>query len=115
MESNSIIVIGAGAAGLVIAIGAAKAGKKVLIVERGSWGGDCTNFGCIPSKSLIASAHAAHALKEGHSLGIENVSKAVKAEESLARVRSIVSEVRSHEDAEALEKFGVETLEGTAV
>ena len=56
MSNNySIIVIGAGAGGLVVAIGAAKAGKKVLLIDKGTWGGDCTNFGCIPSKSLIAS------------------------------------------------------------
>ena len=58
MKRYSIIVIGAGSAGLVVAIGAAKAGKKVLLIEKGNYGGDCTNFGCIPSKSLIASAKA---------------------------------------------------------
>ncbi len=57
-----IVVIGAGAGGLVIAIGGTKAGKKVLLIEKGPYGGDCTNFGCIPSKSLIASAHSAFAM-----------------------------------------------------
>lgn len=114
MKTYPIIVIGAGAGGLVIAIGAAKAGKKVLLIEKGNWGGDCTNFGCIPSKSLIASAHAAHAFKEGRTLGIESVSLQLKARESLTRTRHIVEEVRSHEDPEALAKLGVETITGTA-
>ena len=51
-----MIVIGAGPGGLVVANGLAKAGKKVLLIDRGNWGGDCTNFGCIPSKALIESA-----------------------------------------------------------
>lgn len=114
MKSYPLVVIGAGAAGLVIAIGAAKAGKKVLLIEKGPYGGDCTNFGCIPSKSLIASAHTAHAIKEAKKFGIEIVLLAFKANDSLARVRHIVEEVRSHEDSSALAKIGIETLTGSA-
>ncbi|NGX61007.1 MAG: Mercuric reductase [Chlamydiae bacterium] len=101
MRKYPIVVIGAGAGGLVIAIGATRAGKKVLLVEKGHYGGDCTNFGCIPSKSLIASGEdrKLYAQKKG----------------ALERVRGIVSEVRSHEDPEALAKMGVETLTGKAV
>lgn len=115
MKNYPLIVIGAGAGGLVIAIGAAKAKKKVLLIEKGNYGGDCTNFGCIPSKSLIASAHAAHALKEGKELGIDSSPQSLKAQEALARVRKIVDEIRSHEEPEALGKLGVETVTGTAV
>lgn len=80
-----VVVIGAGAGGLVCAIGAASAGKKVLLVEKGNWGGDCTNFGCIPSKALISG-------------------------KTLDEVRETVREVRSHENPEALNALGVETL-----
>lgn len=114
MSHYSVIVIGAGAGGLVIAIGAARAGKKVLLIEKGNWGGDCTNFGCIPSKSLIASAHAAHALKEAKELGIRLFSTDFQAHDALSRVRSIVEKVRSKEDPTALHQLGIETLEGTA-
>ncbi len=114
MSDYAIVVIGAGSGGLVVAIGAARAGKKVLLIEKGSYGGDCTNFGCIPSKSLIASAHAAHTIQEGTQLGIQLNSKAFQAEQALERVRSIVSEVRSHEEPEALQKKGVHTFTGTA-
>ena len=62
--SYPLVVIGAGAGGLVVAIGATKAGKKVLLIEKGNYGGDCTNFGCIPSKSLIASGDSAAAIKD---------------------------------------------------
>jgi pyruvate/2-oxoglutarate dehydrogenase complex dihydrolipoamide dehydrogenase (E3) component len=115
MKRYSLIVIGAGAAGLVIAIGAAKAGKKVLLIEKGNYGGDCTNFGCIPSKSLIASAKAAHVLKEDKKLGLDFSSTFLNANSSLARTRGIVEEVRSHEDPVALAKMNVATMTGTAI
>ena len=114
MKHYSIIIIGAGAGGLVVAIGSAKAGKKVLLIEKGHYGGDCTNFGCIPSKSLIASAEVSHALAEGSEFGIDFECKQFNATKSLERVRNIISEVRSHEDPEALGKLGVETLTGFA-
>lgn len=115
IKSYPIVVIGAGAGGLVIAIGATKAGKKVLLIEKGNYGGDCTNFGCIPSKSLIASAHAVADIKGGKELGIEFSSQSFHANPVLSRVRGIVAEIRSHEDQEALNKLGLETLTGTAI
>ncbi|MBS0653299.1 MAG: FAD-dependent oxidoreductase [Verrucomicrobia bacterium] len=114
MEKYPIVVIGSGAAGLVVANGAAKAGKKVLIVEKKHWGGDCTNFGCIPSKSLIASSHIAHAILSNGSLGIHAHSDRFSASDALERVRKIVAEIRSEEDKPALEKNGVHAIEGTA-
>ncbi len=109
-----VIVVGAGAGGLVVAIGAAKGGKKVLLIEKGRYGGDCTNFGCIPSKSLIASAHAAHMLTHAKELGVETSPFSFDGAPALERVRKIVDEVRSHEEPQALHPFGVETMEGTA-
>ncbi len=114
MKQYPIVVIGAGAAGLVIAIGAARAGKKVLLIEKGNYGGDCTNFGCIPSKSLIASAHVAHSIKNASSLGIEFSLPTIDASGCLTRTRRIVEEVRSHEDPAALSKLGIETLTAAA-
>lgn len=114
MQKYPLIVIGAGAAGLVIAIGMAKAGKKVLLIERGNYGGDCTNFGCIPSKSLIASAEIGYCVKNAKKWGLDLSSDTFKGKKALERVRRIVEEVRSHEDPEALKKAGVETLTGLA-
>ncbi|MBI2742374.1 MAG: FAD-dependent oxidoreductase [Chlamydiales bacterium] len=114
MKSYPLVVIGAGAGGLVIAIGAAKAGKRVLLIEKGPYGGDCTNFGCIPSKSLIASAYVANAVRSGQKFGIKFTSSDFEASKALERVREIVGKTRSHEDVEALTKFGIETITGTA-
>ncbi len=93
-----VIVIGAGAGGLVVAIGAARAGKKVLLIERENWGGDCTNFGCIPSKTLIAEAEH----------------RKQPASKIFEHVKATVAQVRSHEDAAALKDKGVETRQGVA-
>ena len=114
MEKYQIAVIGAGAAGLVVAIGASMAGKKVLIIDKGPYGGDCTNFGCIPSKALIASAKAAFFIKTGQEFGLHLNDSTFRSDAALDRVRSLVDEVRSHGDALALEKKGVHTLTGVA-
>ncbi|MBA3237493.1 MAG: FAD-dependent oxidoreductase [Parachlamydiaceae bacterium] len=114
VKSYPLVVIGAGAGGLVVAIGATKAGKKVLLIEKGNYGGDCTNFGCIPSKSLIASASSAATIKEAKELGIEISSQVIQANQSLCRIREIVTKIRSHENPNALNKLGLETLTGTA-
>jgi len=109
-----IVVIGAGAAGLVVTIGAAKAGKKVLLIDRGSWGGDCTNFGCIPSKSLIAAAHAAHTLRHADHLGLKYDVPTINAAGALKRARNIVAKIRHEEEPSSLKEKGIDTLEGTA-
>lgn len=114
MEKYQIAVIGAGAAGLVVAIGAAMAGKKVVIIDKGPYGGDCTNFGCIPSKSLIASAKAAHIINTSEEFGLHLNDASFHTDLSLDRVRSLIDEVRSRGDSEALEKKGVHTLTGHA-
>jgi pyruvate/2-oxoglutarate dehydrogenase complex dihydrolipoamide dehydrogenase (E3) component len=112
MDTYSIIVIGAGSGGLVIAIGAAKAGKTVLLLEKGPYGGDCTNYGCIPSKSLIASAHAAYAIGSSEKYGITLSSHEFNSDGVLKRVAKIVHSVRSHEEPEILKELGVSTLTG---
>lgn len=109
-----IAVVGAGAAGLVIAIGAAKAGKKVVLIEKGHWGGDCTNFGCIPSKSLIASANVAHLVRNGELYGLTTGEIAFDGHGALERARAIVAEIRAHEEPEALQKWGIDAIEGMA-
>lgn len=114
MKKYDIVVIGAGAGGLVVAIGSAKAGKKVLLIEKGHYGGDCTNFGCIPSKSLIAAAKYAHALKTADHLGIQPLKCAFTAQEAFKRVRQVIQEIRSHEDPQALKALGVKTLTAKA-
>lgn len=109
-----IVVIGAGAGGLVVAIGAAKAGKKVLLIENGNFGGDCTNFGCIPSKTLISSAHHAHSIESGKLWGLKYRTPKVDGSSALSRVQQVVKGFVDHEGPDELKKHGVDTLQGLA-
>ena len=65
-----MVVIGAGAGGLVTAANAKSLGAKVAIVEKSFMGGDCLNMGCVPSKALIAAAKVAHSIKTADKFGI---------------------------------------------
>src|SRR5689334_9174653 len=65
-----VIVIGSGQAGVPLATRLAKAGKRVLLAERGALGGTCVNTGCTPTKTLVASARAAHVARTAARLGI---------------------------------------------
>ncbi|GAB4188723.1 MAG: hypothetical protein Tsb0015_08960 [Simkaniaceae bacterium] len=114
ISKYQIIVIGAGSGGLVVAIGAAKAGKKVLLIEKGTYGGDCTNFGCIPSKTLIASAKLAHTIQRAKDFGLDGVSPFTNVKGAFERMKSIVSFVRAQEEPQALKEKGVETITGIA-
>src|SRR5258708_37103511 len=66
----NLVVIGAGTAGLVSAAGGGALGAKVALIERHLMGGDCTNYGCVPSKAVIHSARAPYAIREALSLRI---------------------------------------------
>src|SRR5213079_986705 len=65
-----LCVIGAGSGGLAVAAGAAQMGAEVVLIERGLMGGDCLNFGCIPSKSLLAAARLADCGRRGAAVGM---------------------------------------------
>lgn len=109
MKENqfSVIVIGAGAAGLVVAKGVAQAGKKVLLVEKKNWGGDCTNFGCIPSKTMI------HLAKEMHIFRKYGIS--APTNHIFSQIDETVQKIRVEEEPKALEKHGIKTLTAEAV
>ena len=111
-----IVVVGGGAAGLTAAKFGARFGKAVLLVERGRLGGDCTHYGCVPSKSLIAAAKIAHVSRSGESYGVTitgsvNVDwQAVKA-----RLQRIVQRIYETDDSpEALEKLNIKVVNATA-
>ena len=73
-----LCVIGAGAGGLSVAAGAARLGVPVVLIEKGEMGGDCLNTGCVPSKTLIASAAIAQAMRDAGRFGIHAVEPRVE-------------------------------------
>lgn len=117
---EDFVVLGAGAGGLVVAQGLAQMGKQVLLIEKASWGGDCTHYGCIPSKTLIASAKVAHHIREAEKYGIHPLhGSSLSATEwsfegAFRRAQKVVSHFEQQENPAALEQKGLRTLMGEA-
>lgn len=111
---RNLVVIGAGSAGLVSAYVAASAKAKVTLVEARKMGGDCLNFGCVPSKALIKSAKVAHQMRHADHYGLEPVEPKVTLSTVMTRVHEIISKVEPHDSVERYTSLGVEVLQGYA-
>ena len=111
---NNLIVVGAGSAGLIAAYIAATARARVTLIERDAMGGDCLNSGCVPSKALIASAKAAHGLRDAARYGLEDVSGTVHFPAVMQRVRDAVAAIAPKDSAARYEALGVRCVRGEA-
>src|SRR3954449_4572164 len=106
--SYDLVVIGAGASGLIAARFAAQLGARVLLAERDRIGGDCTWTGCVPSKSLIRIAKAAHEIRTAQRFGV--IAPACTVDMSLVRdyVQRKVQEIYQPTSPTALAREGIE-------
>jgi pyruvate/2-oxoglutarate dehydrogenase complex dihydrolipoamide dehydrogenase (E3) component/uncharacterized membrane protein YdjX (TVP38/TMEM64 family) len=111
---RNLVVIGAGAGGLVSAYIAAAVKAKVTLVEAHKMGGDCLNYGCVPSKALIRSAKMARQLKTAHELGLADPAGRVDFAAVMARVHRIIRDIAPHDSIERYTGLGVEVLQGRA-
>lgn len=111
---RNLIVIGAGSAGLVSAYIAAAAKAKVTLVEANKMGGDCLNFGCVPSKALIKSARIAHQMRHADHYGLEPVEPKVPFSAVMERIHKVIAEIEPHDSVERYTGLGVEVLQGYA-
>ncbi|NOS88436.1 MAG: FAD-dependent oxidoreductase, partial [Methylococcaceae bacterium] len=111
---NNLIVIGAGAGGLVTAYIAAAVKAKVTLVEKHTMGGDCLNTGCVPSKALIRTAKLLAQIRHSADFGINQAHAVVDFAEVMARVHSVVKAVAPHDSIERYSALGVQVLIGTA-
>jgi pyruvate/2-oxoglutarate dehydrogenase complex dihydrolipoamide dehydrogenase (E3) component len=110
-----ICVIGAGSGGLTAAGGAGLAGRRTVLIEGGEMGGDCLNYGCVPSKTLIASAKAAQAVREAAGFGIGAGEPDVDFSAVLGRVHDTIADLAHHDSQERFEnEFGVTVLRARA-
>jgi len=110
----NLIVIGAGSAGLIAALIAATVKAKVILVERGEMGGDCLNTGCVPSKTLIASARVAHTIANAERFGLRNVTGEVDFAAVMNRVQSVIGAIAPNDSVERFTALGVECVRGSA-
>lgn len=111
---RNLVVIGAGAAGLVTAYIAAAVKAKVTLVEAHRMGGDCLNTGCVPSKALIRSARLAHQIRHAGRYGLEPAEPAIDFRRLMARVRAVIEKVAPHDGVARYRALGVEVLQGRA-
>ena len=111
---RNMVVIGAGAAGLVTAYIAAAVKAKVTLVESHKMGGDCLNYGCVPSKALIKTATLARQMRHSADYGIAKASFELDFAQVMARVARVVDEVAPHDSVERYTGLGVHVMEGTA-
>lgn len=111
---RNLIVIGGGAAGLVSAYIAVAVKAKVTLVEAHKMGGDCLNYGCIPSKALIKSAHVAHTLKHAEQYGLDNQIPSFSFRKVMARIHAVIRTVAPHDSIERYTQLGVDVVEGYA-
>ncbi|MBE2263456.1 MAG: FAD-dependent oxidoreductase [Burkholderiaceae bacterium] len=111
---RNLIVIGGGAGGLVSAYIAAAVKAKVTLVEAHKMGGDCLNYGCVPSKALIRSAKLAHQMRHGARYGLSDSVPTFSFKAVMQRVHDVIAAIEPHDSVERYTGLGVEVLQGYA-
>ncbi len=110
----NLIVIGAGSAGLVSAYIGAAIKARVILIEQSDMGGDCLNTGCVPSKSLLASAKFMHQIKRAADYGIKSATAEFDFADVMQRVHAIIAAIAPHDSAQRYTELGVEVHKGRA-
>jgi pyruvate/2-oxoglutarate dehydrogenase complex dihydrolipoamide dehydrogenase (E3) component/uncharacterized membrane protein YdjX (TVP38/TMEM64 family) len=109
---RNLIVIGGGAGGLVSAYIAAAVKAKVTLIEAHKMGGDCLNYGCVPSKALIKSAKLAHQMRHASNYGLSDAAPNFSFKAVMQRVHDVIKAIEPHDSIERYTGLGVEVLQG---
>ena len=112
--TTDICIIGAGSAGLSVAAGAVQMGAKVVLIEGHKMGGDCLNYGCVPSKALIASARQAYAMGHGAPLGVAAAAAQVDYAAAKDHVADVIATIAPVDSVERFEGLGVQVIQDFA-
>ncbi|MGH2843480.1 MAG: dihydrolipoyl dehydrogenase family protein [Solirubrobacteraceae bacterium] len=107
-----LVVIGGGTGGLVSALIAAHVGARVALIERDRTGGDCLWTGCVPSKSLIATAALAHRMRHAQAVGLTPVQPAIDFSRVMEHVQGLIATIEPRDSPERLRAAGVEVIHG---
>jgi pyruvate/2-oxoglutarate dehydrogenase complex dihydrolipoamide dehydrogenase (E3) component len=110
----NVVVIGAGTAGLVTAAGTAGLGGRVALIERNLMGGDCLNFGCVPSKALISSARLIQQIRDAEKWGLDRHQPQFAFEKIFDRMRARRAKIAPNDSQERFESLGVDVFRGEA-
>ncbi len=109
-----VIVIGAGAAGLVSAYIGSAVKAKVALIEKHKMGGDCLNTGCVPSKALLRSAKAVHDIQQAERYGLKKTEAKFEFADIMARVHQTIQHIEPHDSVERYTQLGVHCVAGEA-
>ncbi|WP_193173940.1 dihydrolipoyl dehydrogenase family protein [Nisaea nitritireducens] len=112
--SADICVIGGGSGGLSVAAGAVQMGASVVLFERGLMGGDCLNYGCVPSKAILAAGHAAATARTAGRFGVSLPAPEVDFGKVHAHVRDVIAGIEPHDSVERFEELGVRVIQAQA-
>jgi pyruvate/2-oxoglutarate dehydrogenase complex dihydrolipoamide dehydrogenase (E3) component len=112
--SADLCVIGAGSGGLSVAAAAAAFGRKVVLIERRKMGGDCLNYGCVPSKALLAAGKRAHAMRTASQFGIANVEPQIDPRAVHDHVHGVIAAIEPNDSAERFTGLGVRVIHAAA-
>ena len=107
---TDICVIGAGSGGLSVAAGAVQMGADVVLVEKGEMGGDCLNYGCVPSKAMLAAAEKAQAVRDTHCFGLQAGEPIVDWAVVHRHVHQVIGRIAPHDSQERFEAMGVRVI-----
>ena len=113
-ETFDIAIIGGGSGGLSVAAGAAQLGAKVVLIEKSRMGGDCLNYGCVPSKALIAAADAAQTIRTAVQFGVNGHEPAIDFSKVNAHVHGVIASIAPHDSVERFQKLGCTVIEAAA-
>ena len=111
---RNLIVIGAGAGGLVASYIAAAVKAKVTLVEAHKMGGDCLNFGCVPSKALIRTARLQHQIRHAERYGFTEATATFSFKKVMARIHQVIADIAPHDSIERYTSLGVDVRPGYA-
>ena len=113
-EKYNVVVIGAGTAGLVTAAGTTGLGGRVALIERNLMGGDCLNFGCVPSKAVISSARLIQQIRDAEKWGLDRQQPEFAFEKIFDRMRARRAKIAPNDSQERFESLGVDVFRGQA-
>ena len=107
---TDLLIVGAGSGGLSLVAGASQMGADVVLLEAHKMGGDCLNYGCVPSKALIAAGKQAHAMRSGESFGVTPVMPEVSYGAAKDHVQRVIDTIAPVDSQERFEGFGVHVI-----
>jgi pyruvate/2-oxoglutarate dehydrogenase complex dihydrolipoamide dehydrogenase (E3) component len=105
-----LCVVGAGSAGLSVAAGASQMGAKVVLIEAGKMGGDCLNYGCVPSKAMLAAGHAAHTVRHAGRFGVNGHAPSIDFGRVHDHVHEVIAAIAPLDSQERFEGLGVTVI-----